>query len=239
MVSATSHALEGIRTVSIVDDDQRTAFFMKMYIKGLGLEPFVIEAKKPFESVQDLTRIIRDNSQAALCDHRLPYRNFAKFLGAEVVADLYDTQFPAILITQWKTVDQDVSIRKYRRKIPVLLSHDESNPEAIKSGISYCASELHGNYTAERKPHRAIVIVMKKSNESGEEVIDAFLPSWNPNEGVRFPSALIQSDLRSRVQPGTNLFAYVNIGAESSEDLYFEDERFELAPESSPYDDLN
>ncbi len=68
--------------------------------------------------------------------------------------------------------------------------------------------------------------------ESGEKVINAFIPGWNPHETVRFPAALVPKALHDALKPNVRLFARVNIAAETSEELYFE--KFELA---TPPDD--
>jgi hypothetical protein len=230
--------LKNISTIAIADDDLQMAYFTEQYIIELGLNPLVIKADHPFQKVSDLTQVIKTEAQAAICDHRLRYRSYANFSGADVIAELYDCKIPGILVTQWKGVDRDVSIRRWRRKIPVLLSHDDTTAEAIKSGLVYCLSEINGYYSSERKPYRAIIIVTGISNESSEEVVDAIVPSWRPHEGVRFPASLIQAEIRGVLKPGMMVFGQVNTGAETVDDLYFEENKFELAPTANPDDEI-
>ena len=87
-----------------------------------------------------------------------------------------------------------------------------------------------------RRPWRALVQIDGISHESGERVVEARIPSWNPQKVVRFPLALVPTALRDRTVPDAYLFAMVNIGAEKAEDLYFDD--FETASDPAPEDSI-
>ena len=64
-------------------------------------------------------------------------------------------------------------------------------------------------------------------------MIDAYVPSWNPHQAVRFPKSLLGS-LAEQVTPGSRFFAQVNVGALNPDDLFFRD--FEAAPQPSSDD---
>lgn len=180
---------------------------------------------------------IKENTEGAVCNHRLSNSGLANFYGAELVAALYDRKLPSILITQYTEMDTSLSIRKWRRKIPVLLSREQANASSIAKGIENSRSELCGNILSSRKPYRTIVRITNLDEESHERVVDAFVPGWNPHKAVRFPASLVPEQLQYILsKPNVRLFAHINIGAEKSDDLYFE--RFELAPEPDENDGL-
>ena len=209
--------------VALVDDDPLAADTLGVLLEDAGYEP--IGVGSPLSSVASAAAQIRDISTAAICDHRLSPRGLANFSGAELVAKLYADRFPAVLISQYFKIDQDVSIRKFRRHIPVLLARDELSPERIAEAISVCIGELGGERAPNRKCWRTLVRVVAKDSEGGEDVLDAIVPGWHPNEAVRFPADLLgehQHLLPKENAFGLELrfFARVNIGAEEAGDLY-------------------
>jgi CheY-like chemotaxis protein len=222
-----------IRRVAIVDDDLSQAEVMGELVSDAGYEPMIIRGPR-FERVDDLVGKIRESADAAVCDHRLQPRGFAGFNGAEAVAALFEMSVPSILVTQFIDIDADVSIRRWRRHVPVLLSRDEADPNRILRGLTECARELRGEHSASRRPWRTLILVDETNQESGEQVVDAHIPSWNPHQAVRFPAALVPSGLP--LTAGACLFAKVNIGADRAEDLYLFD--FESAPHPEPEDVL-
>jgi hypothetical protein len=220
--------------IAIVDDEQDLATVTGWEVKDAGFEPVIVDGS--FSEVDALASHIEKNAQGALCDHRLANYGRTNFSGAKLVAELYNRKIPSILITQYTDIDADVSIRKYRRKISVLLSRDEANAATIKKGIEDCILELGGKIPITRIPHRTLLNITHITNESNEKVIDVIVPSWNPHKAVRLPASLIPQELHSELVVDRWLFADVNTGAEKSDDLYFE--RFELTPEPDENDGL-
>ena len=94
--------------------------------------------------------------------------------------------------------------------------------------MEYCIREIQGEPASTRRAHRSLIRVVELLGEAGEEVIDAYVPSWNPHQAVRFPKALL-GPLAEQVAAGSRLYAQVNVGALSADDLFFRD--FEAAPE--------
>ncbi len=223
-----------IQKVAIVDDDENDAGIEEWEVKQAGFEPIPIN--RSFKRLEDLAAFIKSEAQGALCAHRLSRYGSAPFYGAKLVASLYDLKIPALLITEFSSIDNDVSIRKWRDKIPVLLNHDEADAESIRRGIEQCLSELHGDPPEARVPYRVLLRVRNIGNEANEEVVDVIIPGWNSRRAVRFPASLIPPDLRDKLAPGVRFFARVNIGADKADDLYFRD--FELAPEPNDDDGL-
>lgn len=231
----TTTEVKNEKIIAIVDDDKSLAETTAWDVEDAGYQPFLLK-NDHFHNVNELASLIIENSQGAVCDHRLSNSGFANFLGAELVAALYDRKFPSLLITQYTEMDTSFSIRKWRHKIPVLLSREEADASTISRGIEVCKSELYGKIPSTRKSRRTIVSITNIDKESGETVVDAFVPSWNPHKAVRFPASLVPEHLRNALKPDVYLFAYVNTGAEKSDDLYFE--KFELAPEPDEDDGL-
>lgn len=223
------------KIIAIVDDDKDLAARTAWDVEEAGYQPFLLK-NEHFHNVNELASRIIENSQGAVCDHRLSNSGFANFFGAELVAALYDRKFPSLLITQYTEMDTSFSIRKWRHKIPILLSREEADASTISKGIAICKSELCGKIPSTRKSRRTIVSITNIDEESGQIVVDAFVPSWNPHKAVRFPASLVPEHLMDTLKPGIYLFAHVNTGAEKSEDLYFE--KFELAPEPDEDDGL-
>lgn len=214
--------------IVIIDDDKDLAETASWEVEAANFEAFKI-VEGSFDSIDDLVSKIPEDTYGVLCDHRLSKSGLANFYGSDLVAALYDRKMPALLETQFYDMDSDVSIRKHRHKIPVLLDRDSVNSSTILAGLQTCWSELNGTFTNDRKPYRNLVRLVGISQESNEKVVDVIIPSWNPRRAVRLPSSLVREwILNFEPEIGTRLIANVNSGAENPEDLYFTD--FEIAP---------
>ena len=222
--------------VALVDDDPTAEEMLSVLLEDAGYE--AIGVQPPIESIDGAIAQIRSVASAAVCDHRLSPRGLANFSGAELVAQLYASDFPAVLISQYSTIDQNVSIRKYRSKIPILLPRDDLEPDRIGDAIRVCADEIAGRWLPSRRSWRTLVRVVAKDTEGSEEVLDAIVPGWRPNEAVRFPADLLGGHKNSLPEgPNARLdfrfSAMVNLGAENSGDLYFEN----FQPAKEPQND--
>lgn len=227
----------GFRRVAIIDDEEGQAEATGYRLEDAGLEPIIIRPERPFESHEQLdVAVAACNVHGIVCDHRLTRHNFSAFNGASYVAHKNREGLPSLLMTQYIDIDVDVSIREFRKDIPVLLSRDETNPENLCSGFEATIQELAGSIAPHRKPHPALVRVTNRTHESNEDVLDVFVPQWNPHKAVRFPLKLIKGIDESLIQPGVRLLAKINIDARDSIELYFTD--FRLAPAPNPEDGL-
>ena len=84
----------------------------------------------PLESIDGAIAQIRRVASAAVCDHRLSPRGLAHFSGAELVAQLYTTKLSRLCSSaNTSRLTKNVSIRKYRSRIPMLLARDEVAPD--------------------------------------------------------------------------------------------------------------
>lgn len=216
-----------INRVLIVDDDRLSADIMSELVLDAGFEPVIYT--HGFDDISVLLNTVREEADAAICDHRLSYKQPAHFNGAEAVAEMFQSKIPALLVTQYINTDAHLSIRRWRRQVPVLLSRDEADPDRIREGLGGCAKEIQGQYLPGRRPWRTLIEAERISDEAGEKVVEARVFAWNPYRVVRFPLSLIPPELQDHLVPGTFLFAMVNIGSKHEEDLYFFD--FEPAPE--------
>jgi hypothetical protein len=142
-------------------------------------------------------------------------------------------------MTQYTETDINVSIRKYRHQIPVILERDELVDldivaDKVNKGFEICSQEFKGIMSSARRPHRTLIHVIDITSDSGEDVAEVFVPSWNPYRAVRFPVSQIPEELLSSVKLCLDrkeeawLFARVNTGAEKADELYFT--LFESAP---------
>ena len=213
------------KRVALVDDDPTASAALRVLLEDAGYE--AIEVDPPLESIHDAIVQIRGIASAAICDHRLSPRGLASFSGAELVAELYETAFPAVLISQYFMIDQNVSIRKYRSRIPILLARDEVGPDQLDDAIRICTDEIGGQPLPHRRSWRTLVRVVAKDTEGGEDVLDAIIPGWRRDEAVRFPAELLGSHKNALPEGRSDklelrFFAKVNIGAEDARDLYFE-----------------
>lgn len=207
-------------TIAIVDDNAQAAEAVRYAVEDAGFTPWIFPGKGG--TVENAVIRIKENAQAAICDHRLSTLGFANFDGAELAARLIGDNIPAILISQFVNQDYDVSIRRWRAKVPSLISRDECRPETIKDALELCRREMNGEIVSGRRKHRTLVRIADIQNEAGEQVIDAILPAWNRLRAVRFPATLIPSQLHALLAKGEYLIAYVNLAAARPEDLFFE-----------------
>ncbi len=213
------------KRVALVDDDPVAAATLSVLLEDAGYESIGMEP--PLESIDATIAQIRRVASAAVCDHRLSPRGLASFTGAELVAHLYSIAFPAVLVSQYFKIDQDVSIRRYRSKIPMLLARDEVGPDQLADAIRVCTDEISGQYLPHRRGWRTLVRVVAKDTEGGEDVLDAIIPGWRPDEAVRFPAELLGHHKIALPEGRSDrlelrFFARVNIGAEDARDLYLE-----------------
>jgi hypothetical protein len=220
--------------VAIVNDDTSEQQVWSELVKDAGYRPVILSG--PFVDAPQMAMVIEANAVFAICDHRLSPKNLAQFTGASAVAEMtVRGKVAALLVTHYLEPDAEITIRRYRRNIPVLL-RELPSPESMPGVFRRCREEVQGNVPANRRPWRTLVRITGTSREQGIDLVEALKPAWNPEKIVRFPLELVREDLRGTIQPGLRLFARVNVGAEEGRDLFLDG--FEPAPEASPDDGL-
>jgi hypothetical protein len=221
-----------IEKVKIIDDQPDAAEWLKYEVEEAGFQPIIVSCPAP--SLADLPSLIEPRT-GFIFDHLLSPGNCANYVGAEAVALLYARKAPALLITTY-SMDADVGIRRWRASIPVLLDRDAVDQDSLNAGFSKCLRELRDGPPSSRQTLPAIVRVERVSFETDEPVLDVIVSSWNPRKAVRLPLLMLPEHLRGSVQMGTRLIADVNVGAESGDELFFDN--FRQAPEPNPNDGL-
>jgi CheY-like chemotaxis protein len=223
-----------IHTVAVIDDDDEAAMTIIHALEDGG---FTAYHQAPADNIEDLTVSIIRDSDAAVCDHRLRYGGFADVSGAELAASLISRFHPTILVTQYLDQDADISIRRYRSHLPVVLRRQEADePDELRMAFERCVLEIEGTTATDRKLHQTLLLVKDVTDVGGIKVIDAIVNGWNPKDTVRFPLLLVNKTDQDQVKPSVTLVADTNIGTEDKVDLYFEN--IKIAPEPEEDDGL-
>lgn len=206
-----------IDSVCIVDDNPDNRSANTWIVEDLNLQP--VPADGPLGSLNQFVRTVQGMAQAAICDYMLSMKNYATFNGAQLVAQQYQNQFPAVLYTKWEIADI-AEIRQYRRFIPVLVGPDELDTDSLVYAFERCIEEFDGEFQASRRPWRTLVRVENVDYERG--YLYVVIPGWDSKQGVKLLLDNLPHKVRERVEHQERFFAQVNIGAEANEDLYFE-----------------
>ena len=210
-----------IRRVRIVDDEPSVRNAYELSVEDLDLEP--VQAEGPLLDLVHFIDETMEVADAAILDHQLRVSNYADFDGAETVAKLYQRQFPAVLCTTYGEAKID-EMRRYRRYIPVLLNPDELEPESLVRGFEQCVQEFSNHYQPSRKPWRTLLRVETEGQEKSEWAGFFFvvIPAWDPHIKIRLRRNDLPCIIQKRIAPGARFHAHVNIGAETHEELFFE-----------------
>ncbi len=208
----------GIRRVSIIDDDPNERSFLVDEFEG-RFTP--VTWAGPYETIAELVDQVVATSDAVTCDHHL-VKNYARERGAAFVADFYSRKFPAVLRTKYGKAELH-EIRRYRNRIPVLLTPDDIDPESFEKAWAICEQEFSGRFLPSREPWRTLIRV---ENVERPNFVDVVIPAWNHREVVRLLIDLLPNDARPRLAEGLRFHAKVNLGTESQDDLYFADFEF-------------
>jgi hypothetical protein len=231
-------------SVAIIDDSPSDAKVTQMTVEDAELTPWLVEHDPMIQHLSKETAIKRiakrilAGAEAAVCDHRLRHGGFAPFDGAELAAFLIRKSLPAILISQFVDQDYDVSIRRWRAMLPSVLSRDEFQVDTFKAALDVCRKEIQGIFTPQRRRHRVLIRVVDIQNEANQRVVDAIIPSWSRQTAVRFPFVIVPARLHERLVIGGYLIAQVNLGANRSEDLFFDKFEKPPTPKNALFDNL-
>lgn len=206
-----------IERVSIIDDDATAREGWEYAVEELNLHP--IQESGPVTDIDRYLAEINDRADAAIADHHLRKRNYFPINGAELVARWYQRQFPSILVTRYDIAEID-EIRSYRRRVPVLLTPDEFNPDSMLRGLEICVREFQGEYLPSRRAWRTLVRVDDVERERGLYFY-VVVPGWDPSTIIRLRMADVPQAIRDKVEPDARFHAQVNLGAENQADLFF------------------
>lgn len=225
---SVTRSVTQISRVAIYDDRPDDRETLAETLEDTGYEP--VRLDEPFNSVEQCTNELA-RYDAAIVDHRLSPGNFGAYTGAEVVKRLYLTGHPALLVSCWSQGDPQ-DIQPYRRQLACILEKGEYEAPDIIAGFRQCIAEFEGIFIPQRRATRTIVrIAFDFDPNSSKKRVGVFVPAWHPQEGVTFALDIIPENLRGNLREGTRFFADVNTGANSQDELFFEN--IELAPEVS------
>jgi hypothetical protein len=207
-----------VARIAIVDDDKAVRQAYELSIEELELQP--VSESGPLGELDVFARASSARAEGAVCDFKLRVKNYSTFDGAELVARWYDLGFPALLCTRWDRASVD-EMRRFRSRIPVLVRPSDLDADRIVSGLETCILELAGNPAASRRAWRTLIRVEDVSDDRTPYAY-VIVPAWNPSEVVRLPLNDIPVPMRASVKPEARLYAFVNLGAETYEDLFFQ-----------------
>ena len=211
-----------IHKVCLIDDDSDSRETLAFPVEELELE-FELE-EGPIEDMDIYVNDLYGRSQAAICDHHLKKKGkYSNYNGAELVFRLYQDNFPAILCTSYS--DRIEELRRYRRNIPVLLNPSELNVDSVAHGLELCINEMRGDIREDRKPWRTLIRVQDLDTQVNPEnpYVEFVVPAWDHNYVVRVLLSDIPGSLQKKIEPDYRCYAKVNIGAESSDDLFIDE----------------
>jgi hypothetical protein len=212
-------------TIVIIDDDAASRATYAASARIAGFKPYCCEQR--FRRVEEVLDEAREHrARFALCDHRLTEGRYARgFTGAEAVARFYDAGIAAVLVTSYLRSDVETTIRPFRRKIPRLLP--SISPDSLRDALEACSAEVvEHEIPMERRGCRAVLTVKELASRGSLTVVKVRITQWSTTELAGFPLSMVPSEIRNDVKVGSFLFATVNTGANSADDLFFDN--FEL-----------
>jgi hypothetical protein len=206
-----------IDSVWLIDDDPQVRATYGYPVEDLKLK--AVNQDGPLGDLDTFTKTF--SADAAICDHHLTPNNYARFKGAELVARWYDMQYPAILCTKVENALDE--IRPYLRRIPVLFKETgELNPDSVRFGFEKCIAEFNGKFSQTRREWRALVRIVDLDMVSTNRTVYVVIPAWDSKREIRLQFSELPKNIQEVVAASKRFHAFVNIGAESHEDLYFE-----------------
>ena len=198
----------------IVDDDPAARESYEYAIEELELQPHPIEG--PLDDITSFIATIRP-SDVLLCDYHLKQHSYASCDGDQLIAECYKANVPGVLCTTFT----DAVLRRDRlRYIPGLIKTGNPEPDDLLSAWDRCLSELDGNFEPWRHPWRTLVRVAEVDHE--RQFVYVIVPPWDVRRKISIDMDGLPQEIRDRVEPDRRFHALVNTGAESYEDLFFD-----------------
>jgi len=171
---------QSISRVKVVDDDPAARKAMAFTIADGEFQP--VPEDGPLPALPKFVAEAKESVDAVVCDHRLKGR-YARFNGAEAVAELYKVACPSVLCTRWSVADID-AIRRYIPYIPALISSDDVNPETIAAGLARCINEFKKEPVPTRKVWRTLIRVESVERSLKPPLFYVAISGWDSKEIV-------------------------------------------------------
>ena len=227
-MSATSTDWPDIGTMAVLDDDTDEAKVVKMQLQEIGVETIIADLAQ-VSKLEQAIAWITGNANAVICDVQLNhYQSGICYDGAELMsAVIGEHGIPGVLTTGFKD-DVGMWVRPHRRRIPVLVSRDETmEPEVLIRGVEICRAEIDHGRAPDRETHRVPLYIEKTAVVDDRVALDARVGGWSRKASIRFPADMLGRQYNAieaaRDIVGRAFFAHVNLGAEHENDLFFED----------------
>ena len=207
--------------MQLVDDNLQVMQAYAEQVTDAELDP-IIESSTWLGTIDEYLQRPK-LADSGLSDFNLYSSGFADFNGAELVAGWYRQGFPAILCTRYEKTHIE-QIRPLRRRIPVMLTPDDLNQDSIRFGLEECVNELQGNFRAHRRPWRTQIKFLEEQDAEQQRISYLVeVPAWGLTEIIRVRAVDLPLGSNATVNPGQRCHAYVNLGAETPEDMYIFD----------------
>ena len=139
-----------IRRIAIIDDDAPVRDSYEPTVEDLGLQP--VPENGPLGDIKTCIEVVRDKADAALCDHHLKVKAYSNFNGAELVANLYKLNFPAVLCALTETMQALMRCALFVANIASLLDAKTLDPNSLRYGLQSCIREFRGDFRPVRAP---------------------------------------------------------------------------------------
>jgi CheY-like chemotaxis protein len=217
-----------VGTVAVLDDDADQAKVVKLQLQDIGVTT-VIASLDRVPTLERAIDWIATNAQAVICDVQLNHlHSGVHYNGAQLMsAVIGDHGIPGVLTTGFKD-DVGMWVRPHRRRIPVLVSRDETEePDVLIDGVETCRAEIAHGRAPDRETHRVPLHIEKAGITDVGVALDARVGGWSRKASIRFPADMLGERYNNietaRAIAGRVFFARVNIGAGHETDLFFED----------------
>ena len=224
-------AIEIPHRISVIEDEPDLVESLQRGLERKGHEVTIIAPTSP--RIEDTIEQVLAVSDGALCDHHLQGGLDVDFSGAEVVAALTERGFPAVLFTG-VLPEQRYAIRRNMARIPAFLPRDAEGglrPKRVLGALADSVREVQLHEPrANRMGRRTPVTVLSSRRTGNESLVELLVSGWPGRESVEVPADLLAEPWAHspRDAEGKTFFAYVNIGEEDVDKLFFD--RFETEP---------
>lgn len=206
-----------IKKVGVIDDYEDSRNSLSWIVEDASMQPILQDQSVAEDELRNYLDTLSTKFDAVVTDHHL--RRVSSYFpidGAQLVAECYNKAIPSLLVTRYEQAEIQ-EIRKFREKIPVVLTPDEYDVTALVAGFEKCINEFNGQITSERKSWRTLVRIDDITDGRNVFVI---IPAWNSQEAVAINMDSLPPDLQLKVKPDMRLFAKVNIGSEDPNELF-------------------
>ena len=204
-----------IERALIIDDDPGARESYEYAIEELDLHPHHVEG--PLRDIASFIDTVQP-ADVLVCDYHLKRHSYANYDGDQLLAHCYKKRIPGVLCTTFP----DAAVRRdYLRYIPGLIKTGTPEPDELVRAWDRCLREVEGEFEPSRRPWRTLVRVDEVNEE--RRLIYVIVPPWDVRQKIRVDIESLPPVLRQLVQPGRRFHALVNTGAESYEDLFFDD----------------